>query len=137
MVWKYVGYSSRSAHSALISSAGRKLHLRIKNTTKNMRNENGIIFSFRWISWHRSSLLPERSLKRGQLPSCPYLTWLSLPFQCFSFIVVFSTGVLPPHLLALSNCRPAFRIIYPKIERPDSARYNLLKQEYELKITKN
>src|SRR5208283_1172863 len=91
MVWKYVGYSSRSAHSALISSAGRKLHLRIKNTTKNMRNENGIIFSFRWISWHRSSLLPERSLKRGQLPSCPYLTWLSLPFQCFSFIVVFAT----------------------------------------------
>src|SRR5208283_3521433 len=52
-------------------------------------------------------------------------------------IKVFSIGVLPPHLLALSNCRPAFRSIYPKMERPDSARYNLLKQEYELKITKN
>jgi hypothetical protein len=42
----------------------------------------GIIFSYRWISSHRS-------LMRGQLPSFPYLTWLSLPFQCFSFIVVF------------------------------------------------
>jgi hypothetical protein len=51
------------------------------DTMKNMRNEDGIIFSFRWISLHR--LLRERSLKRGQLPSFPYLTWLSLPFQWF------------------------------------------------------
>jgi hypothetical protein len=28
---------------------------------------------------------------RGRLPSLPYLTWLSLPFQCFSFIVVYAT----------------------------------------------
>ena len=70
---------------------GRKLRLRIKNTMKNTRNENGIISSFRRIFWHPPSLLREQSLMRGQLSSLPYLTWLSLPFQCFSFIVVFAT----------------------------------------------
>ena len=71
---------------------GRKLRLRIKNTMKNTRNENGIISSFRRIFWHPPSLLREQSLMRGQLSSLPYLTWLSLPFQCFSFMVVFATN---------------------------------------------
>jgi hypothetical protein len=57
-----------------------------------MRNENGIMLSFRWISWHLSSLLRERSLMREQLPSLLYLTWLSLPFQYFFVIVVFATN---------------------------------------------
>jgi hypothetical protein len=58
---------------------------RRENTTKNMRNENGIIRVFRCLSWLRLwSLLPwERSLLRGQLLSLLCLTWLSLPFQCF------------------------------------------------------
>ena len=60
-----------------------KLPLRIENTTKKMRNENELMRSFCWISWHRSLLLRGRSLMRGQLPSFPYVTWLSLPFQWF------------------------------------------------------
>src|SRR5208282_6191700 len=50
---------------------------------KNMRNENEIMLFFRGISWRRSSLLRELVLLRGPLPSFPYVTWLSLPFQCF------------------------------------------------------
>jgi len=69
----------------------RKLPLRRENTKKNIRIENGIMPSFRWISWHRFSRLRHRSLERGRLPSFPCLTWLSLPFQLFSFIVVFAT----------------------------------------------
>ena len=81
--------------------------MRIKNRMKNTRNENGIISSFRRISWHRSSLLRERSLMRGQLSSLPYLTWLSLPFQCFSFMVVFATNSCSfgTGIYALSLCR--------------------------------
>jgi hypothetical protein len=65
------------------------------------------MLSFRWISSHRYSLLLERSLKRGQLPSFSYLTWLSLPFQCFSFIVVFATYSCSfgTGIYALSLCR--------------------------------
>jgi hypothetical protein len=55
---------------------------------KYEKNENGIISSFRRIFWHPPSVLREQSLMRGQLSSLPYLTWLSLPFQCFSFMVV-------------------------------------------------
>jgi hypothetical protein len=72
-----------------------------------MRNENEIKLSFRLISWNWSSLLRERSLKRGQLPSFLYLTWLSLPFQYFSFIVVFATYSCSfgTGIYALSLCR--------------------------------
>jgi hypothetical protein len=54
-----------------------------KKTTKNVRNENELMLFFRWISWHLSSLLRELLLKRGQLPSFPYSTWLSLPFLVY------------------------------------------------------
>jgi hypothetical protein len=65
--------------SALVKNAFEK-----KEYYKKMRNENEIILAFRCLSWHRSLLLRELSLMRGQLPSSfLYLTWLSLPFQCF------------------------------------------------------
>ena len=47
---------------------------------KNKRNENGVRLTFCLTSWHQSLPLRERSLMRGQLPSFPYVTWLSLPF---------------------------------------------------------
>ena len=84
--------SGLESHAKDLSGGGcRGYPLRIKNRTKNTRNENGIISSFRRIFWHPPSLLREQSLMRGQLSSLPYLTWLSLPFQCFSFMVVFAT----------------------------------------------
>jgi hypothetical protein len=55
-----------------------------------VRNVNGIMLSFRGTSCPRSELLRERPLMRGRLPSFPYLTWLSLPFQFF-FILWFAT----------------------------------------------
>jgi hypothetical protein len=89
-----------------------------KEYDKNMRNENGIILSFRWISWHRSSLLRERSLKPGQLLSFPYVTWLSLPFQCFSFIVVFATNSCSfgTGIYVLSLCRNSNDLNYGSVE---------------------
>ena len=48
------------------------------------------MLSFRGTSCPRSALLRELPLMRGQLPSFPYLTWLSLPFQFF-FILWFAT----------------------------------------------
>ena len=71
----------QTTRSSCRLSPGENCIFRIENTMKNMRNENRIISSFRWISWHRSLMLRERSLMRGQLPSLLYLTWLSLPFQ--------------------------------------------------------
>jgi len=68
----------------------------IKNTMKKMRDEDELMRSFRWISWHQSLLLRELSLKRVQRPSLLYLTWLSLPF-----LVVFRSLWFLPHIHVL------------------------------------
>jgi hypothetical protein len=54
-----------------------------KASMKKVRNENLIIPSSGCLSCRGSSAVRVQSLKRGQLSSFSYSTWLSLPFQWF------------------------------------------------------